>query len=168
MPGEASVLVQRLETFEAGRRPVHHRVGDGVVKRHHRVVRHSLQQAVEREDLRPVGVFNARGFVVQRGDRRLQLIRADGALRAASPVTSATPSAIAARSQSDRSCFVERNQLAVGPGAGRVPRVRQQHQRQQAADFPIVGQESMNAPAPAGSPRSKARFVAAPAPALLV
>ena len=44
-------------SVEAGGRAVHHRRGDRVVERHHRVVGHPLEQAVEREDLRPVGVL---------------------------------------------------------------------------------------------------------------
>ena len=34
-----------------------------------------LSRPYKREDLRPVGVLGARRFVVERGDRRLQLIR---------------------------------------------------------------------------------------------
>ena len=77
MPGQSSVGVERSEQLEPGRRAVHHRRGDGVVERHHRIVGHALEQAIQRQDLRPVGVLGARRFVVHGRDRGLQLIRAD-------------------------------------------------------------------------------------------
>ena len=75
--GEAAVGVERGQQIETGRRAVDHRHGDRVIQRDHRVVGHPLQQSVEREDLRPVGVGGPRGFVVDGGDRRLQLVGAD-------------------------------------------------------------------------------------------
>ena len=50
---------------------------DRVVQRHHRVVRHALEQAVQRQDLRPVGVLGARASSCTRRNRRLQLVRPD-------------------------------------------------------------------------------------------
>ena len=79
--GKARVGLERREQLQACRRPMHHRRGDGAIERHHRVVRHLLEQPVERQDLRPVGVADVGGFVMDRGDRGLQLIGADRAAR---------------------------------------------------------------------------------------
>ena len=69
--GQPLISVERLQQIEPGARPVHHPRGDGVIERDHRVVRHPLQQAIERQDLRPVGVVGRLGFVMHRRDRRL-------------------------------------------------------------------------------------------------
>ena len=61
------------------RGPSHHRDRDGVVERDHRVRRDALEQLVQGEDLRPVGVLGARRLGVHRGDRRLQLVRPEPA-----------------------------------------------------------------------------------------
>jgi hypothetical protein len=56
---------------------VHHGSGDGVIERHHRIVGHPLEQAIQGEDLRPVGILGARRLVVDGRNRGLQLIRAN-------------------------------------------------------------------------------------------
>jgi hypothetical protein len=53
-----------------------------VVQRHHRIVGEPRQQFVQGEDLRPVGGLGRGGLVMNRGDRRLQLVRSG---RAAAP-----------------------------------------------------------------------------------
>ena len=50
----------------------------GVVRADHRARRPVVQHPVEGLDLRPVGVLGRAGLGVHCGDRRLQLIRADG------------------------------------------------------------------------------------------
>jgi hypothetical protein len=45
---------------------VHHGGGDGVIERHHRIVRHAFQQAIERQDL------TSTGFVGSQGDPTLR------------------------------------------------------------------------------------------------
>ena len=75
MAGQSFIGVEGFQESEPCRRTVHHGSGDGVVERHHRIVRHAFQQAIKRQDLRPVGILGARGFVMHRGDRGLQLIR---------------------------------------------------------------------------------------------
>ena len=136
---------------------MHHRDGDRVVERHHRVVRHPLEQAVERQDLRPVRVLGARRLVVHGGNRRLQLIRADRAARQ--------------RRRDQRDAFrdrppipqraillVERNQLAVSAGSRAAAGVGQQHQRQQPGDLAVGRQQMMDRP---GEPNRFVRQVAA-------
>ncbi len=77
MVGEAGVAVECAEQIESGSRPVDHGGGDGVVEHDHGIVRHALEEIVEREDLRPVGVFRAGGFVMNGGDGGLQCVTAD-------------------------------------------------------------------------------------------
>src|SRR5579859_6791811 len=62
------------EQFEAGVWAVHHGYGDRVVEPHDRVVGELHQQLVERHDLWPVGCTGGWCLVVDRGDRRLQLV----------------------------------------------------------------------------------------------
>ena len=79
--GQPFVGVQGFQHVEPGLRPSHHRDRDGVVLRDHRVGRSVLQQLVQTEDLRPVRVLRTRRFRVDRGDRRLQLIRTESSPR---------------------------------------------------------------------------------------
>ena len=102
-----------------------------------------LSRPYKREDLRPVGVLGARGLVVDRRDRRLQLIRADRAPRQ--------------RRGDERDAFgdgfaiperaillVERDQLAVRSGPRRAAGIGQQHQRQQSGDLAVVRQQAVD------------------------
>jgi hypothetical protein len=57
-----------------------HGGGDSPAQRHDRPGVHLGEQVVEGEDLRPVGVLGADGFVVQGGDRGLDLVRAEGSV----------------------------------------------------------------------------------------
>ena len=81
--GHPVVGVERVEQGEPGTRAVHHCDRDRTVQRDHRVGRDPLQQVVEGDDLGPVGVVVTRCLVVDRGDRGLDLVRADAARPAA-------------------------------------------------------------------------------------
>ena len=118
---------------------MHHGERDGVVQDDHRVIGHSFEHAVEREDLAPVGVFDARRLVVNGGNRRLQLVRAYRALRQRS-LTSATPSAIACSVPERAVLLRQRDELAVRSGAREPARVGEQHEREQPGDLGVVGQ----------------------------
>lgn len=59
MAADAWVASERVEAFQAGGRAVYHRRSDRAVQRHHRIVGHTLEHAVERVNLRPVGVLGA-------------------------------------------------------------------------------------------------------------
>ena len=63
-----------VEQGEAGARSCDHADGDGVVEGDDRVVVQAEQHAVERRDLRPVRRPGVVGFVVDRGDRCLELV----------------------------------------------------------------------------------------------
>jgi hypothetical protein len=72
--------IQRAEHRETRSWSVDHRDGDRPIERHDGARRDLFEHVVQREDLRPVGLVGARRFVVDRGDRRLQLIRAGRSL----------------------------------------------------------------------------------------
>ena len=101
---------------------------------------HPLEQPVEREDLRPVGVLARRRLVVHRGDRRLELVRPDG--RCASAPLDERDALGDQRAVPERPVLlVERDELAVRPGARRPAGVGEQHEREQAGDLAVVGQQ---------------------------
>ena len=73
---DPGVGAETLEQLEAGSGPGHHAHGDGMVESDDRVVVQAEQDAVEGDDLGPVGRLGALRLVVERGDRRLELVRA--------------------------------------------------------------------------------------------
>ena len=85
---------------------------------------------------------------MQRGDRRLQLVRAAPPLlqrgvehRQALADCAAVPARAV--------LLLEQHQRAVGADAGRAPRIVQQHQREQAARLGLVGHQRDQQPAEA-------------------
>ena len=93
--GEPRVGIQRRQQFQTLRRTVYHRSRNRVIEHHHGIVRGAFQQLIERENLRPVGVLGSSRFVMNGGDRGLELIAPiepfDNAV-----VSSAMPSEISA------------------------------------------------------------------------
>lgn len=81
MPGHSGIGIERGEQFESFSGSMHHGSGNGIIQHHHGIVRHSPQQVIERQDLRPIGVFGPGSLVMNGGDRGLKLIRADGSFR---------------------------------------------------------------------------------------
>src|SRR6185369_10568785 len=71
---DARVLIEGREQLETFVRSVYHRHGDRAVQGDHWVVGELHQQAVERDDLWPIRVFGAGGFVVDGGDGGLQKV----------------------------------------------------------------------------------------------
>ena len=157
-------LVRRARRAGRARpRAVHHGHRDGVVERHHGIVGHPLQQLVQRQDLRPVGVLGAgrprRAPPRSRpGAGTGRSARADRA-----PVTSATPSAISSRSQRLRSCSSSGISSPSGPVRAGAAGVGEQHQREQPGDLAVVGQQpvQLRASRIASADRSGALQVAA-------
>jgi hypothetical protein len=101
--------------------------------------RQAVQQVVEGEDLRPVGVLGARRLVVHGGDRGLHLKRAHRERRQrvaderhALGDGAAVPEAAV--------LLGERDERAVGRRPGRAARVGEQHQREQAGDLAVSRQ----------------------------
>ena len=67
---------------------------------------------------------------------------------------SATPSSMDVAVPEAAVLLGERDQRAVGAGAGRAPRVGQQHEREQPGDLAVVGQQRVHRRGSAGSPRA--------------
>ncbi len=128
-----------LENREPGERPVGHPDRDRPVDLDHRRRIEPGEGAIEQGDLRPVGVVEACRLCVQRGDGRLELVRA-GVVALERPVEHAgafgdeclIPAAAVLFFQRDRS-----SRRLPRPG----PRVVQQHQRQQAGGLGVRGQQ---------------------------
>jgi hypothetical protein len=133
------VGAEALEQFEPGLGPGDHAHGDGMVQRDDRVVVKAEQEAVEGNDLRPVGRLGALRFIVERGDRRLELVRAnramfEGGRNESRPFVdgSAVPEAAI--------FFGHGDERAVSVGAGPVTGVHEEHQREQAGDLGVAGE----------------------------
>ena len=109
---------------------VGHRDGDREVELDDRGRVHPGEGRVERRDLRPVRVGRRRGLVVERRDRRLELIRAGPAGRERplhEGAALADPSGVPARPI----LVVEQDELALRADPGLAPGVVEEHQRQQ-------------------------------------
>ena len=143
MAGDAVVLVERVEKLESGGWAVHHGGSDGMVEQDHGVVGHPPEQIVEREDLRPVGVFGARCFIVDRRDGSLQCVTSDGSFLER------------VREQCDAFCdsglvpqgavlLVERDELAGGSGARGATGIGEEHKGEQTGYLGIVGQHCVS------------------------
>ncbi len=115
--------------------------GDGPAERDQRSRGDGVEDLVEGEDLGPVGLLGGGGLVMQGGDRRLDLVRADGG-GAQGPVSSARPSAIAAVSHRSRRCSSSGTSDPSRVGAGRAAGVGEQHQREQPGGLAVVGQDA--------------------------
>ena len=136
---------QAVEQVQPGVGAACHGYRDGVVQCCYRVTGDLQQQLVQRNDLRPVGVGGGGSFIVDRRDGCLQLVR---------PGRSLVQGAGEQRHAFADECGVplgavllgQRHQRAVGPRAGRPPRVGQQHQRQQAGYLAVGGQQPVQDP----------------------
>ena len=134
-----------LDQFEAGPGPGDHADGDGVVERDDRVVVQAEQDAVEGDDLGPVGRLGALGLVVDGGDRRLELVWPGRPARKGGgderdPLLDGTPvpqAAVLLRHGDER---------PVGGRAGPVPGVDEEHQREQPGHLAVVGQRRVERP----------------------
>ena len=131
-----SSALEGSEEREARSRSVDHRDRHRPVQRDDGPGRDLLQDLVEREDLRPVGRLRRRRFVVHRGDRGLELVRADGgrpersrdqreALIDLRPVPQLAP------------LLRERHERPVLVGARGAPGIGQQHQREEARHLAV-------------------------------
>ncbi len=139
------VVVEGPERAETGPRAVHHGHRDRPVERHDRPRGDGVEHVVQREDLRPVRLLGARCFVVDRGDRRLQLVRADRRR--------------AERARDERHPFLDLRSIPAialllrerDDGAVRTrPRcaagIGQEHEREQAGDLRLAGQRLVQHP----------------------
>ena len=105
---------RRRARSQAGRRALDHRDRDDPVERHHRPGRERARAGRTGRGSAASRCPRPGGLVVERGDRRLQLVRADRCRRRASPVISATPSLDRRRGPSAAVLLGERDERAVG------------------------------------------------------
>ena len=132
---------------QAGPRPVDHRDRHRPVEGHHRTRRDAARARSYNARICGQSVSAAsRRLVVHRGDRRLQLVRARPGRRRASPVISATPSAISAASQRLRSCSSSGTSDPSGVGPRRPAGVGQQHQGEQPGHLGVVRHQPVQQP----------------------
>ena len=137
---EPFVRVERFQQLQTGPGTLNHRRRDRMVERHHGVLGHAFEQAVQREYLRPIGVLGPHRFVVKRCNRRLQLIGAHRAARqrfadeghAFRDRLAVPPQAI---------LFRQRDQLAFGSRARIAAGIGQQHQGEETGDFSLGRQQ---------------------------
>jgi hypothetical protein len=146
--GDPGIAIERRQQPESLCRPAHHGCGHGMVERHHRVVRHRLQQVVEPEDPGPVGRFRAPRRAVQPRDRGLELVGADGAARQGAGEDRGALGD-AALVPAPAVLLVERDQLAALSAAGQPPGVGEQHEREQSGYLPVLRQPRVE---PSGEP----------------
>ena len=122
-------------TREARPRALGHRRRDGLVERDHGVVRDLLEQPVEREDLRPVGVLGAGAWSWTAAIAACSRYSPDAARCPAPRRAARRPRRRAPRSQTVRSCSASGTSSPPRVGSGGPPGVDQQHQREQAVDL---------------------------------
>jgi hypothetical protein len=147
--GDAGVASERIEQFQAGARAMHHGSGDGLVQRDDRVVGCLPQELVQGEDLRPVGGLGGRGFVVDGGDGRLQLV---GAGSLAAQGAGDQLHAFGDRGGVPQCALVRPwDQLPAGAGARGAASVGEQHEGEQPGGFGVAGQQPVQK---AGQPES--------------
>jgi len=138
MPGHAGIGIERGHELDSLGGAMHHGGGDGVVQQHHGILGGTLEQVVERQDLRPIGLLGARRFVVYGGDGGPKLV---GANRSLGEGGGEKGGALANLSLVPEGPVLlsERNQFLAGSGAGRAAGVGQQHQGEQAGRLRVVG-----------------------------
>ena len=74
--GNTRIAVESPEQLEAFGRAVHHSGCDGEIESNDRTGGDSFQQLVQGQDLWPICILYALGFVVNGGNRSLKLIQA--------------------------------------------------------------------------------------------
>jgi hypothetical protein len=133
------------DQLKPGVRAAGHGNRHGMVECRHRVVGHLQQHLVQRHDLRPVGRLGARGLVVHRGDRGLDLVRAGWSPRqrladqrhALGDLVGVPAAAVLLR---------HGDQRAVRPGARRPARVGEQHQREEPGHLAVLREQAVHDP----------------------
>ncbi len=130
------VTVQPGQQRQPRPRPLDLRQGHRPVQRHHRIRRDPLQDQIQRIHLPPIRLRRRRRIRMRRRDRRLQLIRPQlrrpqRAPRQPEPLLDQNP--IPLRTV----LLVQRHQITARRRPRHPPRVREQHQRQQAGHLPV-------------------------------
>ena len=150
--------VHRVKDRQARGRPLGHGGRDRAVEGHDGASRHLLEQAVQGEDLRPIGVGGRRRAVVDGRDRRLQLVLADATTRHGAVQEGRPPADHLAIPQGPI-LVGERHDLPIGRRPGWTAGIDQEHERQQPGDLGIVGELAVDHASRGGSPRPTGRPV---------
>ena len=149
MPGHPVVAGQGVQQLQACVRSPHHRHGQGAVQGGHRVGGDAVEQLVQGEDLRPVGLVRGGRFVVDRGDGRLDLVSAHWAL---GQRVGDQGDALGDRGLVPAAAILvgKRHQLPGVVDPGGAAGLGEQHQREEPGDLAVAGPEPVQ---PAGQPQ---------------
>jgi hypothetical protein len=146
--GELTFPVEAIDPGQALLRAARHRQGHRRVELDHGARLLVQQAGVERRDLLPVGGLRMPGLGVERGDRRLQLVRP-----AATPAERRLQGRQALGDRvalpAPAVLLLERHERAGGIDPGGPPRIVQEHQGEQALRFRLLGQQLDQQPAEA-------------------
>ena len=132
--------VERVEGGEAGGGAAELGDGDGPVEGDHRVRAQRVELVVEGDDLRPVGCLGGGGVGVDGGDGRLDLER-PGLVAAQAGADEVVPFGDERAVPPGAVLVGEADHRSVGGGAGRLPSLGEQHEREEADGFGLVGHE---------------------------
>ena len=143
---ERAVAGERVDQVQPLRRAVGHRDRDRLVQRHHRAGLDAAELRVEQRDLAPVGRAGPRRLRVDRGDRRLQRVRARRPPQRQRAVDERQRLADHRAVPALAVLLLEQHEVAVGADPRRAPRVVEEHQREQARRLRLVGQQQVDDP----------------------
>jgi hypothetical protein len=130
------VAVQGCEQVQPRVRSLNHRHCQRAVQGGHRVRRDAVEELVQRQNLRPVGLLRTGRFVVDGGDGRLELVGAHGSVgQGVGDEGDALRDGVAVPAAAI--LVGERHELAVSGDAGRAAGLGEQHQGQQALDLTV-------------------------------
>ena len=132
--------------------PVGHRDGHGLVEGDDRGRVDPAQRLVQQGDLLPVGLGRGRRAVVQRGDGRLELVRA-GPTHAQRPLDEGRALGDPLRVPARPILVLEQDEVAGGVDPRLATGVVQEHQGEQAQRLGLVGHQRRPPAGRGGSPR---------------
>ena len=138
--GHPVVGIEGGQELEAGLGAADHGHRDGLVEGDHRVRRDRRQQLVQGQDLAPVGVLGGGRLVMDRRDRRLDLVRPEPGM--GQGIGDEGHALGDARRIPERAVLLgQRDEAAVGAGPGAASRIGQEHQCQQPGHLAVLGEQ---------------------------
>ena len=143
---ERAVASERVDQVQPLRRAVRHRHRDRLVQRHHRAGLDAAELGVEQRDLAPVGRAGPRRLRVDRGDRRLERVRARRPPQRERAVDERQRLADHRAVPALAILLLEQHEVAVRADPCRAPRVVEEHQREQPGRLRLVGQQQVDDP----------------------
>ena len=143
---ERAVARERVDQVQPLRRAVRHRHRDRLVQRHHRAGLDAAELGVEQRDLAPVGRAGPRRLRVDRGDRRLERVRARRPPQRERAVDERQRLADHRAVPALAILLLEQHEVAVRADPRLAPRVVEEHQREQPGRLRLVGQQQVDDP----------------------